>query len=171
MRSFSLALCFILFTISAGAQPLVAPDTTAIYSADGIVKEATRLVCSAEGKSRNLEAFRRLFLPTAQFTVLYHNDVMPVPSETVSLDEFMELLKDPYYDDGYFEYQTGKVINEYNGIANVFQSFRASDRDGLDAQGVNSYQLVYLEDRWWISNLLWTGNDNGVPIPERYLKP
>lgn len=96
---------------------------------------------------------------------------MPMESETVSLDEFMELLKDPYYDDHYLEYQTGKVINEYNGIANVFQSFRAKDRDGLDARGISSYQLIHLQGRWWISNVLWTGNDNGVPIPERYLQP
>jgi hypothetical protein len=161
--------CFLLPLSYIDAQPLVEADTAAVHSIDDIVKEATRLVCSAEGKTRNLAAYRDLFLPTARFTVLYHGDAMPMPSESVSLEEFLEYLEDPYYDDNYFEYETGKVINEYNGIANVFQSFRATDRDGVDARGVNSYQLIYINDRWWISDVLWTSNDNGVPIPERYL--
>lgn len=171
MKFIQSTLLFICCSCCLTAQPLVVADTTAVHSPDKIVEEATRLICSAEGKTRNLEAYRNLFLPTARFTVLNHGDDFPSESESVSLDEFMELLKDPYYDDNYLEYPTGRVINEYNGIANVFQSFRAQDRDGLDARGVNSYQLIFFEGRWWITDVLWTGDDNGVPIPSQYLKP
>ena len=36
-------------------------------------------------------------------------------------------------------------------------------------RGINSYQLVYFKDRWWIVNVLWTGDRNGEPIPRKYL--
>lgn len=162
--------CLILpMTISA--QSLLELDTIALKSINGIIRESHRLITTQPGKTLHPEALRPLFLPGAQFTVLYHNDDMPFASETVSVDEFIDLLKDPYYEEGYIEYETGKVINEYNGIANVFQSFYAKDSEGVEARGINSYQLLYFDDRWWIANMLWTVDDNGVPVPEKYIEP
>ncbi len=93
-----------------------------------------------------------------------------MPAETVTLDEFIEYLKEPYYEEGFTEYGTGKLIQEYNGIAQVFQSFYAKDSDGEEGRGIMSYQLIYHSERWWITSVLWTSNDNGVPVPEEYIK-
>ncbi len=65
-------------------------------------------------------------------------------------------MKDSYYDKGFEEFELGKVINEYNGIANVFQSFYGKDSEGAEEKGINSYQLVYFKNRWWIANMVWT---------------
>jgi len=40
----------------------------------------------------------------------------------------------------------------------------------LEENGINSYQLVYFNKRWWIANLVWTVDNNGVKIPKKYLK-
>lgn len=123
-----------------------------------------------KGKVRNWEAFRNLFLPTATFTVLYHDEAFPTPSETVTLDQFIELMHYAYYDKGYIEYELGKVVNEYNGIANVFQSVYQKDSGGVEGRAINSYQLLYFNDRWWVANLVWTTDSNGIEVPEKYLK-
>ena len=75
-----------------------------------------------------------------------------------------------YYEKSFTQYETGKFVNEYNGIANVFQSFYAMDSDGQEAKGMASCQLVYFDDCWWISDVLWTTNTNGIPIPQNILK-
>ena len=75
-----------------------------------------------------------------------------------------------YYEKSFTQYQTEKFVNEYNGIANVFQSFYAMDSDGQEAKGMASCQLVYFDDCWWISDVLWTTNTNGIPIPQNILK-
>ena len=85
------------------------------------------------------------------------------------MDDFIKLMHDEYYEQGYLEYETGKTIDEYNGIANVFQSFYGKDSENKEERGINSYQLVYFEKRWWIANLLWTGDTNGVKVPKKYL--
>ncbi len=129
-----------------------------------------RIISGEQGKVRDWEAFRNLFLPTANFTVLYHaTDPISLPYETVSLDDFINMMDDPYYDEGFLEYELGKVVDEYNGIAHVFQSFNAKDSDDLEEKGITSYQLLYTKNRWWIVNVIWTGNSNGVEIPNRYL--
>ena len=165
-------LVFFLFYSILGlkGQEMMWPDTNAVKSIDGIVKESLRLISSEKGKARNWEALRNLFLPTATFTVLNNSHSIPKPVETISLDDFINLMHDEYYEQGYLEYETGKTVDEYNGIANVFQSFYGKDSEGKEERGINSYQLVYFHKRWWIANLLWTLETNGVKIPKRYLR-
>ena len=105
------------------AQEMMMPDTNAVKSIDGIVKESLRLISGQKGKLKNWDALRNLFLPTASFTVLNNNDSIPLPVETVSLNDFIELLHDNYYEAGYLEYETGKAIEEFNGIAKRFSKF------------------------------------------------
>ena len=151
-------------------QEIMLPDTNALKTVNGIVKESLRLISSEKGKTRNWEALRNLFLPTATFTVLNNIDSIPQPVETISLGEFINLMHDEYYEQGYLEYETGKTVDEFNGIANVFQSFYGKDSEGKAERGINSYQLVYFNKRWWIANLLWTLETNNVKIPKKYLR-
>ncbi len=164
------AFLSLIIIMTVAAQQKMSSDTNAVKSIDGIVKEVLRLVSGEKGQTRNWDALRSLFLPTATFTVLNNSDSISQPVETVSLDDFIKLMHDEYYEQGYLEYETGKTINEYNGIANVFQSFYAKDSENKEERGINSYQLVYFEKRWWIVSLLWTGDTNGVKIPKKYLR-
>ncbi len=165
-----LTILFVLTIARLAAQNKIHADSGSVTSINGIVKEMLRLVSVEKGKQSDWERFRNLFLPTAQFTVINHSDSISHPVETVGLEEFISLMHDPYYDNGYLEVEINKVVNEYNGIANVFQSFRGKDSKGLEENGINSYQLVYFNNRWWIANLLWTVEDNGIKIPKKYLK-
>lgn len=160
----------ILLSTSLRAQEKSPADTTAAQTIDGIVNEVLKIMAGEKGKVRNWSAFRDLFLPTATFTVLNHDDTFPTPTETVSLEEFIELMHDSYYDEGYIEYELGKVVNEYNGIANVFQSVYHKDSENVEGKGMNSYQLIYFKNRWWIANLIWTTDSNGVEVPKEYLE-
>ncbi len=159
----------LLFSSTLFAQEKMKPNVNATQSIDGIVKEVLRIVSGEKGEKRDLESFRDLFLPTAQFTVHSHSQSVSNPVETVDLDEFIDLLKDPYYEQGYSETEISKVVDEYNGIAQVFQTYQARDSEGVEEKGITSYQLVHFNARWWIVNVLWTGNSNGVEIPDHYL--
>ena len=169
MKKILLVFFILISATTLTAQEKMSADTNAAKSIDGIVKEVLRLVSGEKGKTRNWEALRNLFLPTATFTVLNNSDSIAQPVETVSLDDFIKLMHDEYYEQGYLEYEIGKTIDEYNGIANVFQSFYGKDSENREERGINSYQLVYFKNRWWVANLLWTGDTNGVKIPDKYL--
>jgi len=161
---------FSLILTNLSAQEKITADTNATHSIHGIVNEMLRIISGREGEIRDWKAFRNLFLPTAAFTVLNHSDSIPEPVETVQLEEFIELMHDEYYNRGYVEYETGKVVDEYNGIANVFQSFYSKDSQNTEGKGVTSYQLVYFNNRWWIVNVVWTVDSNGVEVPKKYLR-
>ena len=144
----------ILISTNLPAQDKEAAGSTAVQSIDGIVNEVLNILSTKEGETADADALRNLFLPTANFTVHTHNDSIPVPVETVSLDEFLEILQDPYYEEGFLEYEIHKVVDEYNGIAQVFQTYYGKDSEDYEEKGITSYQLVYFKDRWWIANTL-----------------
>jgi len=172
MKNIAIGL-FVLITMQLNAQNNITSDSLSVKSIDGIVNAAFNILSKLEGDVRNLEKIRNLYLPTAKFTILNHpTDSIPLTYESVSLEEFFEYMQDEqeYYEKGFSQYELGKVINQYNGIANVFQSFYAKDSENQEVKGITSYQLLYFNERWWISDVLWTTDSNGIQISEKYLK-
>ena len=169
MKIFLITLLLSISSKNLLAQEIMLADTNAVKSIGGVVKEFLRLQSGEKGKTKNWNALRHLFLPTATLTILNTGDTFRPPTETVSLDDFVKLLHDTQYEEGYVEYETGKSIDTFNGIADVFQSFYGKDSKGEEARGINCYQLVFFKGRWWILNLLWTLETDKVKIPKKYL--
>jgi len=157
------SLCIILFlTASISSLAQEQPDVP-LKSIDGIINELLDQITTQKGEKMDTTAIRNLFHPSAIFTVADSTN-----AETVSLDDFLTLLKDPYYEEGYLEIEIHKVVDEYNGIAQVFQTFYGKDSEGVEEKGINSYQLTYYGSRWWIVSLLWTIESKSVGIPAKY---
>ncbi len=165
----SIFIVLVLFTMALGAQEKSFKDSEVVKSIDTIVKEVLNIVSGKKGKVRNWNAYRQLFLPTARFTILNQGDSISEPYRSLGLEEFISSFENSYRDKEFFEYETGKTVEEYNGLAQVFQSFHAKDSENLNVRGISSYQLIFYEDRWWIANMVWTVDSNGIRVPEKYL--
>ena len=112
---------------------------------------------------------RTYFLPTAHFTFVGEEDGKKL-YETVGLNNFLASLTDEYYSNGYSETGKGYIIEEFNGVAHVMESFYGKDSESEEGCGVNSYQLVYSKGRWWVANMVWTMSEKGKEgIPKKYL--
>jgi hypothetical protein len=135
-----------------------------------LVAETQKAVSIKKGQKVDTAYYRTLFLPTARFTVVGKEDGKAL-HETMDLNSFLETLTDDYYSNGYYETGTGKIVEQYGNIAQVIQSFYGKDSEGEEGHGVNSYQLIYSNDRWWVANMVWTMSENqGKDIPKKYLK-
>ncbi|WP_221409596.1 hypothetical protein [Marinoscillum furvescens] len=122
MKYILYTLLFLSLAIRVWAQDTAeAPEA----SIDGIIDELLDQITIEQGEQMDTAAIRNLFHPAAIFTV-----ADPAQAETVSLDEFLVLLKNPYYEQGYLEKELHKVVDQYNGIAQVFQTFYGKDSEG-----------------------------------------
>ncbi|NMM47721.1 hypothetical protein [Marinigracilibium pacificum] len=157
----------ILLLLSFQTSIAQTPSKEKHNSIEGIITEFLDQITIVKGEKMDTSLIRNLFIPSAQFAILNHGDSSYV--ETVSLDEFLILLMDPYYEEGYEEREISKVVDEYNGIAQVFQSFYGKDSEGNEERGITSYQLVKVDNRWWIVNLLWTLESDNLKIPDKYI--
>lgn len=46
---------------------------------------------------------------------------------------------------------------------------RFADSEQSLGRGVNSFQLVYGDGRWWIASVAWDEENGAGPLPARYL--
>lgn len=158
MRSLLLLLLFVSPLFGA------AQDVEAASNPASLAKEMLRLISAGND---DWEAFRDLFVPTVHFTVVSESAAQGMNARSFALEDFVRLFKSSA-DRSFVETQLKAQIDEYNGIAHVWQTYEV-DVNGSTNQGVNSIQMIYHHDRWWIANVNWANNTNGVPLPEKYL--
>jgi len=164
MKTTALLLFLFISSLSFGQNKNIYQDVKLL------VAESLNVVSIEKGQKIDTAYYRTFFLPTARFTFVGKDEGKSL-HETMSLNDFLASLTDEYYSNGYTEKSTGQIVEEYNGIAQVIQSFYGKDSEGEEGKGVNTYQLIFSSGRWWIANMVWTMSENGgKDIPKKYLK-
>ncbi len=139
-----------------------------VHSPEAIVSALLSSISVNKGETADWKRFETLFLPKAQISVLqYKIDTSKLLN--FSLKSFIANSSANSTEKGFREYSTGNTIEEYNGLATVFQSYVALEGE-TQVKGVNTYQLVYQDKRWWIASLILTSNINGIEVPEQYIQ-
>lgn len=140
-----------------------------VNSVENLVTAVLETISGDKGVARDWERFQNLFLPTAKLNAVYYkNDSARVNTYTV--DEFIAASGTWYADNGFQEYAYKNQIDTFSNIANVFQSYGAKLADGVEvSRGINSYQLVYTQNRWWIVSLIWNDETDDNKVPNKYL--
>ncbi len=160
----------VLFTLLIPVSLIAQKDKPYLKTIEGITNKMIELISGDIGEERNWEEYRNLFLPTAQKMSLGVNKNGEERVRVMNLEEFIRNVGPLYKRDGFEEYAIGLEVNEFNGIANAFQSYYCKNLKGTyEKRGINSYQLVYSKDRWWIANTLFTAETEDAPLPEKYL--
>jgi len=168
MKKLFLLTVFLATTLSAIAQV----DSTAIKTPEGICAKMLDFISFEEGEEKDWNEYRNLFLPSCQKVALYPKPGDPLFRQvrTMNLEEFVRYAGPGYSETGFEEYVIGVDVKEFNGIASVFQSFYCKTLDGsYEARGVNAYHLVYINDRWWISNTMFINETDDVKLPNSLL--
>ena len=137
----------LLFLIFLGFQVHAQSDTIAVQSIEGITNKMIELISGEIGEERDWDEYRNLFLPRAQKISIGKTRDGKSRARVMNLEEVIRNVGPLYARDGFEEYAIGLTVNEFNGIATVFQSYYCKNLLGTyEKRGVNSYQLVYLND-------------------------
>ncbi len=162
----------LVITIVMPFQIFSQVDSIALTTPEGITAKMLEFISFEKGEVKDWDEYRNLFLPGA-----HKISIRSQPGESLSkqvkimnLEEFVRGAGETYARNGFEEIVIGLDVKEFNGIATVFQSFYCKTLDNsYEARGVNTYQLVYLNDRWWIASTLFTNESDTVKLPNDYL--
>lgn len=172
----SLVFVFFFTLLSPGVNAQQA-DTTKKYtldsadvkSIDGII-HAMYDVISGEPGPRNWERLRSLCLPSAQMNaVASRNGKSKFFQGTV---EKYIANNGPYFmKNAFYEKEIHRVTDRFGNIAQVFSTYESRNVKGGEPfeRGINSIQLVFESNRWWVVNVLWCGETKESPLPAQYL--
>ena len=156
---------------SLNNAPPYHPSESEVGSIEGIT-DALYDVISGPAGQRNWQRLKALCKPTAQFNALVPTQEGDKIYQSLSLGEYIGQADPFFLESGFYETETGRVIEEFNGIAQVFSSYETRTEVNGEpfTKGINSIQMVHDEGRWWIVNILWGTATDDYEIPKKYLK-
>jgi len=171
-----LALLTVFPSIAAAQAPgpgsAPAADPGDVSSVDGLVAAVYDVISGPAGEARNWDRWRSLFLPEARLISVGLNRDGETIYRVMTPEDYVELAGASLEENGFFETEIGRTQEEYGPVVHLFSAY-ASRRELDDpepfARGINSFQLMYDGDRWWVVTIFWTSERPDLPIPSRYL--
>ncbi|MDE2782921.1 MAG: hypothetical protein OXK77_08190 [Gemmatimonadota bacterium] len=155
-------------------QPMA--DPADVESIDAIITAVYEVISGDAGVQRDWDRFRSLFLPQARLMPVSSQHGENGRSSSVSAatpDEFIEGSNDFFVSEGFYEVEIGSVTEQYGDIAHRFSSYASFRTDDPDEEpfnrGINSFQLLYDGERWWVLSIFWQHEPDAGPIPAEYL--
>lgn len=156
---------------------LVKPAFAQDYSKDTETIESTMqavldVISGPAGKKIDVARFRNLFRGDVKFLIRSKTREGQLVIRESSVEDYAKNIMPRIEAQDFFETVGSLTIDRYGDIAQVFMVYetrRTATGEPFD-KGINSFQLIYDQNRWWVVSLMWQAESSGVPIPKEYLK-
>lgn len=155
------------------AQP-PAPRPADVASPEAVVRALYETVQRAPGAVFQWDRLRTLFLPSAR--MLPNTEQTGGEPQVLSVDDFIAWIdrgtpKDAAKDRGFAEEEVHTIVERFGDVAHAFSTYQKHfwNDARILGRGINSVQLVFREQRWWIASIAWDEETGAGPVPERYL--
>lgn len=170
MKIFYGAIFVFLFTLSSVTygQQTNADDVSNI---DGIITAMYDVISGPAGQ-RDWGRFSSLFNESATMGVITQTEDGELRYVTMTPGQYIERNDEYFEKNGFWEEEITKKVFQFGEIATVHTSFNIkTNKDGeVTRRGINTVQLVYEQNRWWITNITWNNERDDNKIPDQLLK-
>lgn len=126
--------------------------------------------------ARDWDRLRSLFAPNATFRLVrwitYEGSDEQLREWDV--ERFIAAGREIWRDAGFWERELWSRTQRFGNIAHVLSTYESRvgtpDNDPV-SRGVNSFQLVRIDGRWWLASTVWDIEAPENPIPPELLPP
>lgn len=151
-----------------------AANSADVGSIDAIITAAYEVISGPAGQKRNWDRDRSLFIPGARLipTAAEPGGDGKIAPRILDVDGFIARVE-PYFEkNGFFEKEIARRTEQFGHIAQVWSTYESRHKEDDPKpfmRGINSIQLFYDEERWWIVTIYWQQESAEEPVPEKYL--
>jgi hypothetical protein len=144
-----------------------------VASIDAIITAAYDGISGPAGMKRDWDRERSLYYPGARLIPTAKpgaNDSLA--PQILDVDGFIARVEKYVTENGFFEKEIARRTEQFGHIAQVWSTYESrhnADDPEPFMRGINSIQLFYDDNRWWILNIYWQQESAWDPIPEKYL--
>jgi hypothetical protein len=166
MKTFFTTL-FLFLLIAAPAQAQYESDTESI---DSIIKALYASISGDAGEERDWDRFNNLFIPEARLMPTGINNEGKAVYRIWGPKEYVGQVGGILERDGFFETEASREVEQFGNIAHVFSTYDSKrTEDGeVFSRGINSIQLLFDQERWWVVSVFWSAESPMHPIPTKY---
>src|SRR5438874_2148659 len=148
-----------------------------VGSIDAIINAAYDVISGPAGNKRDWNRERSLFLPGARLMPTVMEPGVAVSDDKIrpqmlDVEGFIKRSASYFEKNGFFEKEIARRTEQFGQIAHAWSTYesrhKADDPEPF-MRGINSIQLFYDGNRWWIVSIYWQHESLEHPIPEKYL--
>ncbi|MCY1017215.1 nuclear transport factor 2 family protein [Pyxidicoccus sp. MSG2] len=133
------------------------------------------VISGPAGQARDWQRFRSLFYPGAKMIPVRR----PKPGAAgpgispITPDDYATWGVDFFNKHAFYEKETHREVSGYGDLVNVLSAYetREAANGPTTSKGVNSLQLVFDGQRWWVLNIAWIDEKTaGTPVPKDFAR-
>jgi hypothetical protein len=165
-----LAVFALLGPVSVGAQVVQTAASEDVRTLDGIIRAYYEVVSGPAGETPDRVRDKTLHLPNALVGVPEEDESGVTRLVTMTLDGYHDRFGGPRAE-GFYEKEIHRVAQRFGNVAHVMSTYASSTTsDGEPySRGINSIQLTWDGERWWIVGWIFDSERPGNPIPPEFL--
>ncbi|MGD2120924.1 MAG: hypothetical protein PVJ76_04230 [Gemmatimonadota bacterium] len=152
------------------AQVAPAADPGDVSTLDGIIRAYYEVVSGPAGESPDRARDKTLHLPDAVVGVPARDETGAIRISTMSLDGYHDSFGGPRAE-GFYEREIHRIVHRFGHVAHVMSTYSSSTTPGGEPfeRGINSIQLTWDGQRWWIVSWIFDSEGPENPIPPEFL--
>ncbi|MEP0712173.1 hypothetical protein [Algoriphagus sp.] len=143
-----------------------------VQSLDSTIETLYAVISGKKGQERDWELFKFLFHPEAKLIPTGKNQAGEIGATFMTPTGYIERAGKMLVDTGFFEKEIHRSVDTFGTITQAFSTYESYNHESMDkpfARGINSIQLLYDGNRWWIITIYWMQESPENPIPQKYL--
>lgn len=142
-----------------------------VESVDSIINALYDVISGEPGSDRDWDRFKNLFTPDARLIPTSKNQERKISYATLTPTDYVQLFQSRI-STGFYEREINRVTDAYGTIVHVFSTYETREiKNGpVTNRGINSIQLLKTQERYYIMNIFWCGENTGFLLPDLYLK-
>ncbi len=148
------------------------PDPRDVGTIDGIMLAFYEVISGPPGQPRDWGRDSTLYIPGVRFVALSERNGQP-RANIMDHEAYVRQSEPVFVRDGFFEEEIGREVRRFGNLASVLSSYatRATADGPVTGRGVNSIQMYWDGQRWWITGVVWDGERPGNPLPAELTRP
>lgn len=143
-----------------------------VGSVDGVLRAFYDVTNVAPGAPRQWARDRTLYVPWIRFVALGPGATGRSKVTVWTHEEFVA-ASDPLMAKGFVEREIHRVTRRYGDMVHVDSTYEIlpGPDSPVGGRGVNSLELYFDGQRWWVASVVWQSEDAAHPIPAELLPP
>ncbi len=145
--------------------------TADVQSVEAAMDALLETISGPAERSIDWDRFRNLFRGDVPFYIRSNRNGQWSIAE-LSVEKYINNIGPNLEKRDFFETASNLHISRYGDMASVFMVYESMAAPGEKPfdRGINSIELMFDGDRWWIVSLMWQAESTGVAIPKKWLK-
>lgn len=167
MKQFLFYLTLLVSMVNANLKAqnkLFENDTKTI---DGLMKASYEVVSGEKGAKRQWERDNHLHHPKAVYSYF---DRKKQKQATMTLQEFHKETDEMVFNTAFYENEINREVRVFGNIAHVWSTYETRLEKGgkVERRGINSIQLIFENNRWYIISWTFSGETDKDIIPKTF---